>query len=480
MNLINKIGRLFNSEKTTNLFNQSFFELVGSTGTSYDTKGKTYVESGYNVNTMIYSIVQQQARKTAMIPFYIKDVDDEQKARNYKIEVKKFQTPQGRITLRNLEKKAFNGIEDNYPMPIENPNMFQSWPEFISLYKTFLKLNGNVYIYQLAPENGVNAGAPSAIYLLPSHLMNIVLKSGANMMLDENPIDFYRLIEGNTFVDFPEDSIIHIKYANPNFSLNGEHLYGQSPLRSALKNIESSNEAMAQNVKTLKNAGVYGFIHGKSQPITPDQAQELKSRLQEMDNNPERLGRLAGVSAEIGFQRLSLTTDELQPFAFLDYDQKQICNVLGWKDVLLNNSDNNNWDSVKEFKKSVVMDDIMPDLELLESAFNEILLPKYKAYAGRTLYFDASTLPEMQLDMASLTVWLSRALADGVVNRNEYRDALNYPTVEDEDFDTFTVSSGIKSLEDALEAMPEPDPNNLMIEDEDEDEDEEKKHFIYK
>ena len=33
------------------------------------------------------------------------------------------------------------------------------------------------------------------------------------------------------------------------------------------------------NIKTLKNSGAYGFIHGKTHPITPDQAAELKERL---------------------------------------------------------------------------------------------------------------------------------------------------------------------------------------------------------
>jgi hypothetical protein len=250
--------------------------------------------------------------------------------------------------------------------------------------------------------------------------------------------------------------VVHIKYSNPNFDINGSHLYGQSPLKSALKNIESANEALTQNIKTLKNSGAFGFIHGKQQPLNPDQAQELKDRLREMDNSPERLSNIAGVSAEVGFTRLTLTTYELQPFAYLSYDEKQLCNVLGWSDKLLNNDAGAKYSNIQESRKQVVTDDIMPDLGLLEQAFNDVILPKYTKYANTMLYFDVSTLPEMQLDMASLTSWLTRALKDGVINRNEYREALNYPILEEEEMDVYTVSGKLNPLERALEEDEKP------------------------
>ena len=86
-------------------------------------------------------------------------------------------------------------------------------------------------------------------------------------------------------------------------------------MRAALRNIESSNSAMELNIKTLKSGGAFGFIHGKGPAgITQAQAKELKERLIEMNASPENLGKIAGVSAELGFQRISLTSEELKPF----------------------------------------------------------------------------------------------------------------------------------------------------------------------
>jgi HK97 family phage portal protein len=461
MNIINKLGSFFgktiNTKKIQNAYNEAFFGFVGDVGTGYDQNAKTYIEDGYNVNSIVYSIVNQQARKSAKIPFYIKKVEDEKKAKQFLLEIKKenIGEPQLKLLAKRLEKKAFSE-GDEMGMPIDKPNVFQSWGEFVSLYKTFLKLTGNAYIYMMSPEAGVNKGAPVSFYLLPSHLIDIVLKPNANLLLDESPIDYYRLIEGNTFKDFKAEDVIHIKYSNPNFDLRGAHLYGQSPLKSALKNIESSNEGVSQNIKTLKNSGAYGFIHGKTQPLTPDQALELKDRLKEMDDNPERLSRIAGVSAEVGFTRLTLTTDELKPFEYLSYDEKQLCNVLGWSDKLLNNDAGAKYSNIQEARKQVVVDDIMPDLGLLEQAFNDNILPRYKNYQNTVLYFDASTLPEMQMDMSSLTGWLTRALKDGVINRNEYREALNYPLLEEVEFDAYTVPGRLNPLDRAMEEPPAP------------------------
>ena len=63
-----------------------------------------------------------------------------------------------------------------------------------------MRLTGNVYIYTPRVEGGRNAGKPMAYYLLPSHMTQIVLKEGADMLGIEDPIDHYILTEGSSFI----------------------------------------------------------------------------------------------------------------------------------------------------------------------------------------------------------------------------------------------------------------------------------------
>ncbi|MBZ4283935.1 phage portal protein, partial [Streptococcus pneumoniae] len=71
-------------------------------------------------------------------------------------------------------------------------------------------------------------------------------------------------------------------------------MYGMSPLRSALRNINSQNSAIELGVQTLQNGGAFGFIHGKSTALDAEQAQSLKDRLVEMQASKKPLGRIAG------------------------------------------------------------------------------------------------------------------------------------------------------------------------------------------
>jgi phage portal protein BeeE len=265
----------------------------------------------------------------------------------------------------------------------------------------------------------------------------------------ESPIKCYMLIEGNKYIEFNEENVIHVKMANPNFDLAGSHLYGQSPLRAALSSIQSSNEGLKLNAKTLANGGAFGFISTK-EPLTNEQAIALKDRLIEMDNSEKRLSNLAGSSKEVVFTRISLTTEELKPFDYLEYSQKAICNVLQWDDKLLNSDDGAKYDNYKNAVKRGITSGISPNLRLLEEAFNNHLLPRFKGYEKAVWVFDESELPEMQEDMVSLTNNLTRWLGDGVIHRDEYRQAIGYEPTNKPEMEVHTVSMNTMNLEDAV------------------------------
>ena len=434
-----------------NAFNEAFMEIGGGYA-PYDAKMSTYLEEGYNTNAMVFSVINAMANKSSTVPIYVREVKDEEAFSGLK-KLRSATSYDMALTQKikhiQLETKAF--ADQVAPMPLEKPNPYQSWTELGQLYKTFLRMTGNAYFFVESADDGMNAGVPTALYLLPSHLVQIVVKDDVSMVGMENPVEEYLLIEGSYQRGFPSEKVIHIKYANPNYSDTGEHLYGFSPLRPLLKNIQSSNDAMELNAKTLKSGGAFGFIHGKNVPITEEQALQLKQRLVEMNDDPGDLARIAGSSAEMGFTRISLTADELKPFDYLKFDMKQICNALGWSDNLMNNDDGGKHDKQTEERKRVVTDNIVPDLKLLTDALNAEFLPRFKGYENLCLEFDVMELPEMQDDAKELSEILFEGLRMGTFNRNEVRVGLNWPKVENEDMYRFTLSSDVISLQEALD-----------------------------
>ena len=434
-----------------NKFNQAF--LWGNTYTTYDNNNRSYLTEGYNVNSIVYSVINQQSSKTSSIPYYIKEVNDvkakDKLNRLYKATNNNL-SPQQYIKSDLLKKEAYK--EDELKIPLENPNPNQTWSEFHALFKTFLVMTGNVYLYMLAPKDGINKGQPIAIYLLPSQDVQIVVKDKVSFLGIDNPISHYILTQGRQYIEFECENVIHIKYPNPNYDESGEHLYGQSRLSAVYKNILSSNKGTDLNIKTLQNGGAFGLIHGKGQPITETVAKSLKERLQEMNNSPEDLAKIAGISSEIGFTRLSLTAAELKPFDYLDYDQKQICNALGWSDKLLNNSESSDYGgTVSQYRRQVITDNILPDLKLLADALNTYFLPRFKGYQNTEIIYDISELPEMQIDTKSLVEWASILLDRGVINRNELREMVNFNKSDDPNMEINTVVNDLMILDEAIE-----------------------------
>jgi HK97 family phage portal protein len=443
----NILQNLIGKSPAKNIYNEAFFSYVGAGFTSYDVDNKTYLNKGYNHNPDVFACITQMATKTVSVPYEVKVVSDKKsynKLKNFhKATSGNFDFLQ-QIKKANLERKSYQEVD--LPFPMEQPNETQTWSDIWALYKTYMKLTGNCYFYLLSPEEGANAGVPIQLYVLPAHLMQIILKPKANMLTTENPIDHYVLIEGNTYIEFKSKDVIHIKYSNPNFDLTGSHLYGMSPLRAALRNINSSNSAIDLNVKTLQNGGAFGFIHGKGTPLTTDQATSLKERLLEMDASPERLSRIAGASGELAFTRISLTTDELKPFEYLKFDTKAICNVLNWPDELLNNDGKatlGNTDTTQA-RKQAITDNILPDLVLLQDSLNKNFITKFKGYENAVIEWDIDDLPEMQEDMSKKMEWLSKA----PLTPNEVRHALKYDMIEDDGMDTVWVDSNKQRITD--------------------------------
>ena len=441
------------SPQMYNRFNDAFmWATVGGGYSRYDANMETYVDEGYNTNSLVFSVINAMAQKSSTVPLYIRDIKNEEAFKS----LQDLRSVTGydmgltqKLKHKTLETKAF--ADQTMPLPLSKPNPYQTWTELSQMYKTFLRLTGNAFFYMEIPEMGMNAGVPQAIYLLPSHKMKIVVKDGVSMVGLENPVKEYQLIESQHLNTFPAEKVIHVKYGNPNYSSDGEHLYGFSPLRPLLRNIQSSNDAMELNAKTLKSGGAFGFIHGKNVPITEEQAAQLKQRLQEMNDDPSDLGRIAGSSAEMGFTRISLTTDELKPFDYLRFDMKQICNALGWSDNLMNNDEGGKHDKQDAERKRVVTDNIVPDLKLLTDALNAEFLPKFKNYKGQTFEFDIMELPEMQDDAKELSEIMFEGVRMAVFNRDEARKALSWPETNVPSMQRHTLSSDVISLEEAID-----------------------------
>lgn len=442
--------KLFTEQEVGNTFNKALLGYIGGGLTKYDYDGQVILNEGYNKNSDVFSVISQISRKFASVPGNLNKVQNKKGLK----ELKQLYTKQLDVASlarkRILETKAYSNEE--IEEPLERPNYYQSDTEYKELWETFMLLNGNAYQWMFRPSAGLNEGKPLSRFLLPSHLVQIVLKENAQFETMESPVSHYILVIGDRFAEFKEEDVIHSKFPNPNYDLSGSHLYGQSPLRSALMDIQTSNVTKENNIGTMQSGGVYGFIHAKDgqTPLTQAQADDLKQRLVEMKSSAEILGRIAGASAPLGFTQVSVDTDKLLPFDYLKSSQKAICNNLGWSDLLLNNEGGAKYDNLDAVWRMAISNRIAPDLKIYEDGLNEKYYPKFEELGTVHITFDISELPEMQNDMSQLVTWLSTALDNGAITPREFRVALKYSDIDTPEMNTHFMKSGLITLEDAI------------------------------
>jgi len=440
-----------NNQTNNNKYNKTFYWGLNGLTNNDDTDLKKYIDDGYNINGDVFSIVNQMSSKFVSIPFYIKKIEDEESNKKYNRLLKATNynpTFTQKIKTNQLELKALS--KEDYPMPFERPNPNQTWEEFFKLTYSFLKMTGNFYWYKLMPENGINAGEPQQLYCLPAHLMKIYIRKDANMLGSEDVIEYFEMDYYNRLTRFERNEVIHVSIDNPNYGQNGEQLYGQSPLRAVWKNVLASNKGLDLNIEMLRNAGVFGFIHAKGQNLSDRQQKGLKDRMNEAKVSKEDLSNIMASSGELAFTRISLTSDELKIFEHLKYNQKMICNALGWSDSLLNNDDGGKHDKQELELKRVLINTTVPDSNIIAEAFKQGVLNEIKGYKDTILLFDYKELPEMQEDLETMSKRVVSLVADGIMNRKEARFAMRLEEIEDANLSIFTVKDDIMSLEDAI------------------------------
>lgn len=431
-----------------NSYNHAFFQYVNGQKITFDYKRRSYL-TAYLENPDINAIINQIADKSNEVPHYIKRIEDR---KNYRKRERLMTATKGNLSIQQLaqkklfESKAF-GDSEEIDLKLKRPNPLHTWKELFALYRIFMETDGNAYFYTIKTENGNNAGRIKQVYILPSNLVDIVLKKDADVIVDDNPIDYYMLSEGDQCIKFEEQDIIHIKYANPNYDMSGSHLYGLSPLRAALKNIMSSDSALEHNVKNMKNGGVFGFFYSddKDTPLTADQALSFKDKLIDMNSDPSNLARIAGASFKMGFQRLSLNADELKVIENLNFDRKVFANLLGWSDLLLNNDTASTYNNIQQEKRRVLTGKVQAGLLLLQDAFNSRLVPFLEGCDANCVWeWDISEMPEMQEDMDKMIEWMQKAF----LTPNEIRSAVKYETSDLEGMDVVWIDAGKKRIDD--------------------------------
>jgi HK97 family phage portal protein len=435
-----------NAQSTAKEYNQAIYNWLGESIVWNPENDETYVNEGYRKNATIYSLVNLITKAASTIPVCVYQKVNDNELKRYKAMTSG--TVDGTILHKAnmIKKSALVELQDTELHELlERPNPAQSYATFISELIAFGKLTGNRYIYGIGPDTGDNTGKFKELYVMPSQIMEIV--SGGMF----EPVKEYR-IEYNGTYNMPADNICHIKDFNPYYDGTGSHLYGQSPLRAGLRSLTTNNEAVQTGVKYLQNQTARGVLMSDEGDLNEVQAQQLKDKFRSTYQGSNNAGDIVITPKKLSWVNFGLSAGDISLLEQYNASIKDLCNIYSVPSQLLNNDKASTYNNMKEAKKALYQNAVIPEMLKIRDELNRWLAPKY----GEKYYidYDFSVIPELQEEMDKVVDQMTKAWW---ITPNEKRASMSYAEEENQALNEFYVPANLIPMSgENIEIEPQP------------------------
>jgi HK97 family phage portal protein len=433
---------------TNPAYNKLVYTWLGTNIIMNEDNDVTYIRDGYQRNATIYSIINLIVKAATTIPMTVYRVTNEGSAKQYKAMTSGVMDGNAMYKANILRKRAFEEVTDSQlEALLKRPNPEQSFSAWLGELVAFGKLTGNRYIYGIGPDSGPNEGKFTELYSLPSQLVEIV--SGGVMQ----PVAGYK-IQYNSMIEIPPEYICHIKDFNPDYDSSGSNLYGQSPLRAGLRVLSANNEAVTTGLKYLQNQTSRGMLISKDGNLTEVQAQALKDKFRKNYQGAANAGDVIITPKDLSWVNFGLSASDLSLIEQYNGTVKDLCNIYNIPVQLLNNTDASTYNNMKEAKKALYQNAVIPELIKIRDELNRWLAPKFGKGDEYFIDFDFTAISEMQEEVDKLVTQLSNAWW---VTPNEKRDAMNYAMDKENPFmDDYFIPANLMAQNPLLPSLENP------------------------
>ena len=447
-NLVSK-----SASKTHIDFNKAIYNYLGDSLVWNPENDDTYIDKGYRFNATIYSIVNLITKTATNIPFQVYEIQKENDLKRYKALTSGDFNTNTLFQAKMLQKKSLVELEGT-PLHelLDRPNPAQSYASWIQEIIAFGKLTGNRYIYGIAPDSGVGAGKYKELYILPSQKMEI--NSGGIMQ----PVKEYTLSYNGTY-RIPADDVCHIKDPNLYYDGSGSHLYGMSPLKAGLRVMDANNQALTTGVKYLQNQTARGVLMSDEGDLNETQARALKEKFKQQYQGSDNAGDVVITPKKLSWINFGLNASDLSLIEQYNATIKDLCNIYNVPVQLLNNTDSTTYNNMKEAKKALYQNAVIPELNTIRDELNRWLAPQY----GDKVFidFDYSSIPELQEEMDKVVGQMSQAWW---LTPNEKRAAMSYGMDEENNkLDDYYIPANLLPLGGDMIPDSEPGPIDVDI-----------------
>ena len=329
----------FKSKAVTNLSSEqvrsALLQQIGGGLVVPEDNARSYITSGYNLNIVVHSAVRYITRRAADIPI--------------------------KLVLTGKDGKKTN--IDKHPILdlLRRPNDIQNYNEFAEQSLGFYLLTGNSYNYQVKSTTRESA-IPLELYNLPAQYVDI--KTSGNTGTEA--IEAYNLRTIST-QNFDPKLIIHLKTPNYLFD-NGQWLYGISPLKAALKSLNTNNSNQTALAKLAQNLGAIGLLmfdqksNDDVKSPTKEQLRGMQSFINKSVQGVTNRGGIRVISQMFKWQNISASEKDLGLLEGSKMTARDIYSVYGLDSKLFNDHTSSTYNNITEARKGAYTEAILPTL----------------------------------------------------------------------------------------------------------------------
>lgn len=402
----------------------------------------------YSTSDDIYSIIQTITRTANTIPLYGYEVTDDKALKQLKS--LSFNSPVR--ARKTYQQKALEDLPDGDPITdlLEDPFLgFNKYDGWEAIFITLLT-QGEVFLYKLRPELGVNAGKTQKLgFMYPQYtVLRVTYNYPKEVVGYDYVVDGVKVIE-----NIPKEDVIHIKYFNPHLPTTPDQFRGLSPLKVLARRLTRIDKALTTSVSQLQNGGVPGIVYDKTPGASVEVSTARRDNFLKYLTNENNTGAPYFAANELGYLEIGLSLVDMEVAALDKIDFKKLCNAYGISDRLLNNDATGSEVSDDNARKALYTNAVLPMITRIAEALNKALTVEHTD-KKRFISADITEVPELQADMKELASILSSL---PIMIPNNILEAFNFGTIDDEIMNKVYVKSGYTALEDIQPVADIPD-----------------------
>jgi HK97 family phage portal protein len=414
---------------------------MGGTVSFPGTKGE-YIQDGYEGSSTVYAIENIIGETFASAPKTLYRVKSQKALDKYKILTKSYGASP--VEIMRAKSAAMEEV-DGHPLLdlLNKPNGLQGAFDFLVHVNASRDITGDTFIWVNRGLSG--KGEPLSLTVLPSQYINLKTSSPYT-------VEGYQLNYG-TPKDFSPDEVVHWRYTNLAYDAQGQHLFGQSPLKALSEDYTlTANKAGKKSAaKGYENQGAGGLLsRNEDFPWTDEQRIGLNDYIDEVINGSENRLKVRAANAKLQWVQLAMSAADQKIFEGIQATKEDICNVFNFPVHLLSASAGT-FSNVDAANKYLVTKTVYGRWISFRDLVNNKLLPMYKGGEQYFFDFDISTFPEVQDDQRKLYDLVREAYW---ITPEEKREYLGWEASNDPNMKKFYFPSSLTPL-DQLNVSPE-------------------------